>query len=561
MMSIPMSDGIAVVMAGATAVYLLVLMVSLVVGRKKPFIALRGWAALALMCFGGVVHVISATVAHQHLPFLVHLETMACPLWGYWLPYVFGVGIWFTAQYNQILTYSSVFRRITSDAQRRILNTRPFVSLALVIPPIFISIVVTAIPDVTRVDKDLGVCVSDPWAKYLIAGWLVCCLITLGISLVLFRRGVTSDPTGEWRRQWVLLVISACATGGQAFVVVFAANGLNSALNRFVATLIIVLLYVLTMSWVALRPVIWLVCGSRNKQRAEHQQLVEAQQSVESIRRVLENTAHEPTRQVRVIFADFMIWCSEMDSSVRLFCGNGCTVHPSRIVAFYQIIDFWTRTALGETYDFKKNPYGDRERGGYPPFFSKVPLQDACDIILEYFPRPYGEGPKPGTSPTQNDPREALGFPDDLMQEIKEQASHPDTPAPDMFRKLMWWCVDLLDDAYGKLYLQREFTSRRIALELDIRGALVMALRREAHERMQEAGIVVGDSDAEIRAATAGLRRLPSMRSQRQQLLARRGRDGTNDDNDDNDAVDDVEVVDLQSSSSSLSSPETDEEL
>ena len=517
------SDAVAIAIACVAVVYLLVLMCGLISVRYKPVMAARGARFMAVMCAAGVVHIISATVAHQHSPVLVSLERMACSVWGYWLPYVGGVGVWFTAQYVQILTYSSMLTlRVNNMGLRQILFARPFVALITMLPPVLISVVVSAVPGATRVDPETDACVSDAWAKYLVAAWLGACIIALATSLVCFRRGVTRDPTREWRRQWVVLFASTGATAGQAFVVVFASQGLHSATNRFLATVIIVLLYVTTMSWLALRPLWWFLREDTVAQEAEEEKLVTTQQPVRSVLRLMENSYDTPSRAIRMIISDFLQWCAE-PTQERLRRKGGKQTHPRDLVQFYQALDAWTAKNLGPTYDYKKNPYGNRLMGGFAPSFTRATEQSAAEIIATYFSTPYGSAPSENVQlddidaaeDDEGDDGEAyavivdpLIIPGDMMTTSVQKSR--DTPQPvDTFRELMWWTLEVLDRHLGEKYLVQVLHGRPVYLQEDVRLAYQATLQRESHTRLQHAGVRIFTPD-QRRAVAAGVRLPPN---------------------------------------------------
>jgi len=483
-------DGAAIVYSSAVVLYLLGLCAGLVATRRRPFMAARGARFLAIMCAAGVVHVVSATVGHRHDASMDALEELSCSLWGYWIPYV-SVGVWFTALYLQVVTYTlALTRHVSFRGLARILKLRPFFGVITLLPPIIFSAIATS--GGSRAD---GACASVLALKVCIATWLVACMVVLSLSLIWFRRMVPRDAVREFPRHWIVLVACAVAVAAQVYVTVVASRGLDYVANRVLATLVIGALYTVTMSVLALRPLWKVFSGDKTYQDAEDHKLATTQQTIDSVLRMVENSYDNPSRSVRIIVADFVSFCAE---HTQPWCdrGHGITTHPAGLVALYVSMDAWTQRALGSANDYTASPYGRRDAGGFPPLFSQDIVRTAQEIVQFYFPPPYGtaltrnddsdESSRSG-APTNYGP---LCLDEGIVRRVVETMRTAEVAT--LFQELMWWVLDTLDTFHGSRYLTVHLMRRDIyAQNVGVREVLVSLLRAESHAHLELAGVRV----------------------------------------------------------------------
>jgi len=481
------ADGVVLVWAGAVMVYLLILAGSLAYHRKKPFLAARGARFLVVMCLAAVLHIVTAIVGHQHADSLEDVERMSCVLWGYWLPYA-AVGIWFSSQYLQVMTYIAMLSySLTWIGTRRVLFVRPFVAVFILAPPVLISIATTASPTAARIDPVTGECTSALAAKMAIAVWLLLCVAGLAVSLSLFRRTLSRDAMREMPRQWAVLIVSVGAAATQAYVVVVASTGFDDVANRVLATASISTMYAAAMSVLASRPLWKVLTSDQRYARMQETQLAETQQTVVSILRLME--CAKPSRDTRLIVADFLLACSDPKCS-RMDRGSEGITHPMRIVAFYAAMDTWVQRNLGDAYNHEQIPYGRRDRDGFPPLISTDITRTARDIMRQNFPARFG-----GDGSCDSDAVGPLNVPHDLAeaaQSIIASTSIANEPEVSIFRELMWWCIEILDAFFGKDYLNAWILQRPIYVhEQGVRMAIIHVRQQEAASRLAEGGVKV----------------------------------------------------------------------
>ena len=474
-------DVVAVVYAAASIVALLVFFGAIVRVRDLPYMAARGSRFIAAMCLAGVVHIAVSVVSHQHIGALVALERLSCVTWGYWLPYT-AVGAWFTCQYLQILTYTSILsHRMTEDSTRRLLRVRPVIAVATMAPPMAIALLVSVSPTAVRVDPRTATCTSEIWAKMSITTWVLLCIVALSASLIWLKHSLSRDAVSELPRQSVVLVVSVLAAAAQVYVIAIASRGLDDEVNRVLATITIATMYTVSASVLALRP-LWkiVVRGSTEYDRVETQKLITLQQPVHSVITLLERSSAAPNRELRKLVADFIVYCAN-PLMPRMDRGSVCQpTHPMGITALYVSADAWTRNALGDSYDYVATPYGARKSGGFPPLFSddiKRTANNICDTFFE-FPHGHHAGERSDTGP--------LGVPEHIVQDIVGRDVHDGT----LFRELLWWCLGVLDEYYGDEYLTAMIMRRPVYIENHgVRIALVDVLTHESQLRLHHGGV------------------------------------------------------------------------
>ena len=478
-------DVVAVVYAAVSIVYLIVIMVSLVVVRNKPFMAARGARFMAIMCWAGVVHIVAATVSHQHSTDIEALERQSCVLWGYWLPYM-AVGLWFTCQYLQTLTYTAMLSRSFSErGARRLIFSRPLIGAFILIPPTVINLIVTFSPSVTYVDGDKNVCVSKIWAKLVVAGWIATCITVLASTLVWFRRSLARDAVRELPRQGVVLSVSVAAALAQAFVIVVASRGFDDVANRLVATVTIATMYTLSICILAQRPLWKIMHKNDGYQLAETEKLQTLQQPITSILTLMDRSADDPSTALVLIVADFLLWCSDPVRPCMDIGRGKKPTHPSGLTALYQHCDYFTSTKLGDRHDPSKTPYGNRMKGGFPPFVSAGDItRSARDICNVHFEPPHGMHAGKKSDVGQLDiPSHIV---ESVMASLGTAGREPDT----IFVPLMWWILIRLDNYFGETYLTEHIMRRPIwEQNSDVRVALVEVLRKESRIRLDHAGV------------------------------------------------------------------------
>jgi hypothetical protein len=500
-------DTVAIAWSGIVVVYLIVIATGLFRARHYPLLVVRGARFMMLMCGAAIVHVISATVTHQHDETLEALERVSCVLWGYWLPYL-SVGVWFTAQFLQVVTYTAMLARdVSRVGERRILYARPFVALVTMTPPAIIAMVVTALPNASRADAATGACTSVFGAKLAIALWVAMCVLMLAVSLVGVRRKLARDAAREMPRQWIVLLVAVAVAVAQALIVVVAVRGFDVVANRAIATFTVGALYAVAMSVLALRPLWKVLRRDTEYVSAESDRLKAVCQPLPSVILLMDHTSDAPAQEVLLVVADFLKYCASPDMPW-MIRPNGERTHPSRLVKLYVATDAWTRRRLNDTA-YKRHPmhttplYDRKVTNGFPPLISQDITRSARTILKEFFDPPYG------THDVALHHAGQLYMPDDLARVVSYEIKHAidGEEQSDAFREVLWWALETLDAYFGKTYMTEIIYRRPVWYEQgNVREIIREASQAENLERFKAGGVDFESQSSRHRSTEAAPR-------------------------------------------------------
>lgn len=484
-------DAFAIVWSVAVIAYLGILTVGLFCARKRPFLAMRGARFMMAMCCAAIVHVAAATVAHQHSKELEAVERLSCVLWGYWLPYL-AVGVWFSAQFLQVLSYAAMLALSVSRAgTRRVIFSRPFVAVVTMTPPVIIAVVVSASPDVSRVDAETGACQSKIGAKVAVAVWIAVCVVALAVGLAWSHRIIARDASREMPRQWTVLAVAVAMSVMQVLVVVVAAGGFDDVVNRVVATLTIDMLYVVAMSVLAARPLWKVLRRDATYEFVEAEKLRAVHQQLGSVLTLMDHTADAPVPEVELIIADFLLFCSEPGRE-RMVRHDNKETHPSRLVNLYVAADAWTRRRRAATAHMRPKShvaplYGRKATGGFPPLRSEDITRTAANVVSGFFDPPYGE------STSEVETTGELLMPRKMAKAVATavELARPRGEEPsDTFREVLWWVLETLDAYFGEMYMTEHIMHRAVWLSEKVRNVINAVANAESLARLQTGGVI-----------------------------------------------------------------------
>ena len=462
-----------VLYAVLAAVFMVVLAVLFAVRRKDPLMRAHNAPMLILMAIGAAVHIMAEVVANRHTALLGVVETAACPLWGYWAPYVFGAGIFFTGLYMRLFTYTTaVSREFSAQSAASARRWRWPVALLTLFPIACIAALVTVTDGATYADYDRGTCVSKSGYKVAVGAWMSACILALLVSVALFRHGLVSDIVGEVRKQVFVGALGLIVLVAVAFVMLFAEEGLDNVANRFVATFSIATLYLWALGVLGARP-LWKTFrhGSGYLQVLDDQ-LETISQPLTSIVVILKRA--EDRSAARLLFADFIAYCS-LESTPLMDRGGGKTT--PHIAAFYGQMDYWTHRKLMSL------GVSDVDMAQWPPLVTTDITRSHDDIIARYFAR---EG-----APTFVD----VGLRAKVRDNTTRKNIADNTPV-DLFAEAMWWAVETLDEYYGETYLRDGICGRDVFTSAQTPAVRVMIQQMrqsEARIRMLDAKLTVDD--------------------------------------------------------------------
>jgi hypothetical protein len=485
-------DAFAIVWSVAVVAYLGILTVGLFCARERPFLAMRGARFMMAMCCAAIVHVVAATVAHQHAEELEAVERLSCVVWGYWLPYL-AVGVWFSAQFLQVLSYTAMLAQSVSRVRtRRAIFARPFVAVVTMTPPVIIAVVVSASPDASRVDAETGACTSKIGAKVAIAVWVAVCVLALAMSLAWSRIVLVRDAAREMPRQWIVLAVAVAVAVAHVLVVVVAAGGFADVVNRVVATLTIGALYAVAMSVLAARPLWKVLRRDADYEFVEAEKLRSVHQPLDSVLTLLDHTADAPAPEVELVIADFLLFCAEPGRE-RMVRRDKTETHPVRLVSLYTAADAWTRRRRASTAH-KRHPsylaplYGRKATGGFPPLISEDITRTAANVVSGFFDPPHGESTSAAETAGE------LLMPRKMAQTVATAVdlARPRGEEPsDTFREVLWWVLETLDTYFGEMYMTDHIRRRAVWLnDEDVRNVIKAAANAESLARLQTGGVV-----------------------------------------------------------------------
>lgn len=446
----------------------------------------RNVPMLVIMSLGACVHMISEVVGNRHITILIRLEAQACPVWGYWLPYFFGAGFFFSALYLRLFIYSSaISRNFTGNAARRALNLRGPIAFAILIPIGVICVLASFAMDASRPDSD-GVCTSGPGYKIAVGAWVLGCILALVTSVVVFRRGFVSDFVGESSKQAFVACMGVVVLVAVAFVFIFADSGLDSSWNRSLATFSVTTLYAWALGIMGLKPLWKAMRGDVPYQRVLEDQVEKMRQPLESVVMVVESSQSKKVN--RLIVADFLTYCNDpvrgpMDR------GSKRETYPNDIVQFYVQMDAWTTRQLKALGIPDDDPNYIEYTEDLPPLVSEDIVRTVNSIIIRYFTN---EG-VPGFV--------NLHIPANVHIAVTKNHHMKGDPV-DTFKDAMWWALSLLDDYYGEKYINTYIRGRPVYDAEGVKTVLEEIERAEARRRVEQAKLipskngVVVDEDA-----------------------------------------------------------------
>ena len=461
--------------------FMVALIVLFAVRRRDPLLRANNPPMLILMAAGAVFHILSEVVGNRHAAFLSAIEMAACPLWGYWVPYVLGAGPFFTGLYLRLFTYTTaVSREFNTYSAARARRWRWPVALVTVFPVACIAGLVTVTEGATRADEDLGTCVSERGFKIAVGAWMSACILALLVSVAFFRHGLVADFGGEIHKQAFVGVMGMVVLTAVAFVMLFAEEGLDNVANRFVATFSITTLYMWALGVLGAWP-LWKTFRKKSGYlKVLDQQMEAVTQPIDSVMSVLEHA--EDRGAARILFADFIAYCS-LGSRPHMDRGKGAVTPPQAIATFYAQMDYWTNSKLAELGVTHR--IDDPDMRKWPPLVATDIKRTHREIIERYFSR--------NAAPGFID----IGISDKVRDNTTRKNVAENTP-DDLFAEAMWWAVGLLDEYYGENYLIRDVCARDVftsAQNPSVRLMIQQMRRTEARRRMAEANLTSPEAE------------------------------------------------------------------
>jgi hypothetical protein len=466
-------DWVALVYAGTVAVLIVGGLPLYIRHRHDHVVKARNVPMLVVMSVGAVFHIVSEMVSNRHLEVLTQLETLACPLWGYWMPYVLGAGLFFTGLYLRLFTYTSAISRdFTERAAACALRMRVPIAMMTLFPITSICVLATIMPGGSHVTE--GHCTSESGYKLAVGAWMSLCILVLISSVAVFRTGFVSDIVGETSKQFFVAGLGLVVLVAVGFVFIFAESGLNEVWNRFLATFSIATLYLWALGVLGLRPVWRVVRGDASYRRVFEEKVDKMQQPLESVVRVIERSNSKEIN--RLIVADFLLFCAD---PVRYMMDRGrdLPTNPSQVVTFYSMLDAWTQqTITASAMDPENEDYAIIFQD-MPPLVSEDIVRTPNEIIGRYFTN---EG-APGY----------INLYIDGSVQTKVTKKHMiDNDPVDTFKDAMWWALRLLDEFYGEAYIDVHIRGREV-FQKDGVEELLNELRLEEGRRRIEAAQLV----------------------------------------------------------------------
>ncbi len=469
-------DWLVLAYAGTVAILIAVTGFLYIWFRRNPVMLARNVPMLFFMSTGAFFHIVAEMVGNRHVKELTLIEKTSCVLWGYWLPYVFGAGLFFTGLYLRLFTYTSaVSRNFTEVGARRALRMRVPIALVTLCPIVALSIGLSVIDDDGAfVDEETGQCESGRIYKIAVGVWMSICIMILIASVAVFRGGFVADILGEVRKQVLVAFLGIVVMVAVVFVLVFAESGLDNAYNRVVATLSVTTLYLWALGIMGMHPLWRVMRRDHNYAKVLDEGLDRMQQPLESVVAVIDR--NDDKDLTRLIFNDFLEYCAD-EMRPGMDRGRARHTDPRHVVLMYRVMDAWTQRVISA---HAYNPDEEVEiLEGMPPFVSEAGiLRSAQEIITKYFTN-----------------TGVPGFVDLYMDaSVRTHTTHKhmvDKDPIDTFKTAMWWAANLLDDFFGTTYIDGDIMGREVFQskehETSVRVLLTELRRDEGRRRVQAA--------------------------------------------------------------------------
>ncbi len=222
--------------------------ITLVKKDSYPPVRAKHVPLVIFMAVSGLIHCFATFVTNEHIPALsAALENhnpFTCNLWGYWMPFLFGLQGWVVALLLRIIVYGFVFH-----PQLMAWNKKKTVGLCIVICGFIYSLSTTLflIIGYGEFQEFAGtpdnICPETSfYSKLTVLLWVVGNCAALIVCTLYFRQAVTKKFYDEFIQLWQIVVFGVLVISMNGTIALIL-HGLSLPLWRCIYTSLIILMH------------------------------------------------------------------------------------------------------------------------------------------------------------------------------------------------------------------------------------------------------------------------------------------------------------------------------
>jgi hypothetical protein len=444
-------DAASLGLAGVSVAALVVFSGLTIAYRKHSAVMRRDPKLTLLMAFSGMLHIGAVIIINRHIVAMGPVEAQACFFFNFFLPYAIGAGNWFLALYLRLWRFNTARSLLCFSAGAERARKMWWVIAILTLLPIWSITLLGGATGASSYSMTLERCASALWLKILVTAWASICAIVLAVSIGVFGRTVHVRASHDFIVFGLITFLGLMAT--VAVAVVILEDWLTDPFGRFIATLSVCFLYVMSVGTTVMGPVAVSVRGWRVAEEEEEEMHLETMRDF---------------RLSADIVDDFLDYCQQSTETSPpggrvMMVHDRCEVDSFYAVACMREIQQWVSTH-------------ESMKAHYPESPLRRPREAANGIIKKYLRNTSDDG---STNPY------FIGTPDDLGVEASRREGHPEA-----FDNVEAWIFQQLDEYCGADYLNDALPLRPIWLSnRGVREAVVRVRREYARQRLGEAGL------------------------------------------------------------------------
>lgn len=168
--------------------------VAVIMYRNRDLMRMRDPISIILMCIGGIIHIWAAFFSNGHLNSVgnfIFFMTMHCPLFDFWMPYVFGFSIWYIGMCKRMTNMFMILNMGIQGGERTQLM-REALQLLFVGIIFFFIVIICALVEIlhgSSVMEEYGWCLASIYYKLGVILWIfVCWCIMLFLVISMYKR-------------------------------------------------------------------------------------------------------------------------------------------------------------------------------------------------------------------------------------------------------------------------------------------------------------------------------------------------------------------------------------
>ncbi len=233
--------------------------------RNRPNIKIKNYNSIILMCIGSIIQIWAVFISNGHLvsiKFFQMLMTLHCPVFDFWLPYVFGFSFWYIGLCQRMSSHVLIFSMgIMGGTKNKIArNTIKFVLIWTIYIFIVLTCIVLEITQGSHVDKKYHWCTANLYFKGAVIIWISSCTILMWVMIIMLSKRKEKITTSYYETRNSLIVCTS-------FLIVLTCLNFMGILTfwwgRSIYTILIASMYVFSIWCLVYKPIYTYMFKSR----------------------------------------------------------------------------------------------------------------------------------------------------------------------------------------------------------------------------------------------------------------------------------------------------------